>query len=134
VHAPGAPTRPFADRQWQSVGSSCLTFLGRREALRRNAAMFRTYLQKNTDLALWMAITKHRALFPIGLTRVLLKEPGLIRYIAQSWWFGWRQILFGQRSQLWKPAPTIAAHLEVNYMPPGFDWPAIFAAEAGTPR
>lgn len=129
IHRLPAPVRAFEGRQWQPVASSCLTFLGRRDALLAAAPLFRTYLKKNTDMSLWQAITRHQSLFPVGILRVLVKDPWLLRFVAQSWYFGWRQILFGQTWNLWKPTPTVATHMEKHYLPPGFNWPEILAGE-----
>lgn len=121
----GPPARP-----WRRTGSSCLTFMTTRETLRATAPIFRSYCEGNTDLALWLSITRHPALYPLGALKVALRQPGLLRFILQSWWHHPAQNARGKRWTLTAPAPTIAAHMERHYMPPGFDWDRVFSDAA----
>ena len=114
-------------RTWRRVGSSCLTFLTTREVLRKTAPIFKTYGDHNTDLGLWLSVTRHPALYPSGIVSIALNQPGLLRFLVQSWWHNFSQNASGKRWTLAVPAPTIAAHMERHFMPPGFDWDRVLA-------
>jgi len=115
--------------QWRMVASTCLTFMARRESVDECAAVFKTYL-KNSDLGLWLALTKMRVCNPWSWIRSL--DDGLFFSAshALAWRYAWRQILFGKRRTLWSPTPALATHMENDCLAPGVDWKKIFTARA----
>jgi len=130
IHEAYSKPRPAKDRVWRPAGSSCLTFMTGRETLRQTAPLFRSYCRGNTDLALWLSVTRHPTLFPPGALRVARRQPGLLRFLAQSWWFHPGQNARGKRWTLAAPVPTMAAHMERHYLPPGLAWDQIFSEAA----
>jgi hypothetical protein len=118
-----------ADCRWQTVVSTCLTFMARRQALVESAAVFKTYL-KNSDLAIWMALTKKRVCNPWSWIRSLVDGIYFTASHALAWRYAWRQILFGKRRMLWSPTPTLITHMESGGLAPGVDWEGIFGARA----
>lgn len=109
-------------RTWRTVASTCLTFMAWREGLVTSRSTFMTYARRNSDLGLWLALTKNRVINP--LHAVLSLQNGL--YFSAShalaWWHAWRQILFGRRRTLWVPTPSLATHLESTGIAPDVDW------------
>jgi hypothetical protein len=103
--------------------------MARREAVAECAAVFKTYL-KNSDLGLWMALTKTRVCNPWSWIRSLDDGLYFSASHALAWRYAWRQILFGKRRTLWAPTPSPATHMEVGGLAPGTDWERIFGERA----
>jgi len=103
--------------------------MGRREALVASAAVFKTY-NKNSDLGLWMALTKRRVCNPWSWVRSLGDGLFFSASHALAWRYAWRQILFGRRRTLWSPAPALITHMERSGLAPGVDWEKIFGDRA----
>ena len=108
--------------RWGTVASTCLTFMARRTALVETRAVFATYARRNSDLGLWLALTKNRAVNP---WRILRSAGDGLFFPAShvlAWRHAWRNLLFGPRRTLWAPVPSLATHLESNGVAPGVDW------------
>ena len=116
--------------RWRTVASTCLTFMARKSALVETSRVFQTFGHKNSDLGVWLALTKFRAVNPWSFIRSL--SDGL--FIACShllaWRHAWRQLLWGKRRSLWAPKPSLATHMELSGLAPGVDWEKIFGPEA----
>lgn len=112
--------------RWRTVASTCLTFMARRQALIETRAVFATYARKNSDLGLWLALTKIRATNPWCLVRSA--ADGLFFPASQvlAWQHAWRNLLFGPRRTLWAPRPSLATHLESADLAPSVDWAPFF--------
>ena len=125
------------DCRWRTVASTCLTFMARRPVLAESAAVFKAYPQ-NSDLGLWLALTKRRVGNPWSWVRSLGDGVYFSASHALAWRHAWRQILFGKRRTLWAPAPALITHMENSGLAPGVDWQGIFGARAralqGLPR
>jgi len=117
-------------RRWRTVASTCLTFMARRKVVAESATVFKTYV-KNTDLGIWMALTKKRVCNPWSWIRSLGDGLYFPASHALAWRYAWRQILFGKRRTLWAPAPALITHMENSGLAPGVDWEKIFAERAG---
>ncbi len=115
--------------RWREVTSSCLTFMSRRETLAESAAVFKTY-SKNSDLGLWLALTKRCICNPWSWVRGLGDGLYFTASYALAWRYAWRQILFGKRRTLWSPTPALITHMENSGLGPGVDWEKIFGARA----
>jgi len=118
--------RVFDDRHWRSAASTCLTFLTTRDTLQHTRTVFQTYSGGNGDASLWLSLTKSPALLPQPWLRFRRKDGWLARIVEKSWWYTWRQILFGPRYRLWTPVPGLATHLDANALSPAIDWSALF--------
>lgn len=112
--------------RWTTVASTCLTFMARRKALAGSATVFKTF-NRNSDLAIWMALTKLRVFNPWSWVRSVGDGLFFPASHALAWYFGWRQILFGKRRTLWSPTPTLITHMENSGLAPGVDWETLFA-------
>ncbi len=112
-------------RHWRTAASTCLTFLTKRQTLRKVETVFRSYERRNSDCSLWLSLTKHRVFNPWFLARQLMQAPLFCKIILNSWIYCWQQILFGRKWQLWIPVPGIATHLDSKALSPNVDWRAL---------
>ncbi len=115
--------------RWRMVTSTCLTFMARRNALAESSVVFKTY-NHNSDLAIWMALTKRRVCNPWSWIRSAKDGLFFTASHAMAWRFAWRQILFGRRRTLWSPSPALITHMENSGLAPGVDWENFFGARA----
>ena len=109
-------------RHWRTATSTCLTFLTKRQTLRKVERVFRSYERRNSDCSLWLSLTKRRVLNPVFFARQLMQTPLFSKIILKSWIYCWRQIFFGRKWQLWIPVPGIATHLDSKALSPNVDW------------
>jgi hypothetical protein len=117
-----APVR-MGSQAWRPVASTCLTFLTTRAVLRETAPVFRTFCTGNSDLGLWLALTKRNVLNPWKWLRATLAD-GL--FVGGSHWLAWRHaaryILGGKKRRLLAPAPSLATHMEITGLAPNINW------------
>jgi len=111
---------------WHTISSTCLTFMARKQALLETAEVFHTFRQKNSDLGIWLALTKVRAANPWSFIRSLGDGLFFAASHVLAWRHGWRQLLFGKRRTLWVATPSLATHMENSGLAPGVDWENIF--------
>lgn len=111
--------RVYKGRQWKTASSTCLTFLTTKETLIETQSTFRSYQQGNTDLGLWLSLTKSS----LDL-KVLIKSLNLytIKSLYKTLELTQDQIRNGKTWNLWFPIPTIATHLEKEFISPSIDW------------
>jgi hypothetical protein len=137
IHKYKSHIKFFGNRHWRTVAGSCLTFLTTRSILRSTRNVFKTYASRNTDGGIWLSLTKYQVFSPFAIAKHVRylndkKMRGkLIDVIGFAWLFCWRQIVFGKRRQVWVPLPSIATHMESNYLAPTFSWvkdPAVQAS------
>jgi hypothetical protein len=114
-----------AGLRWHTVASTCLTFMARRGVLADTAEVFATYGRKNSDLGLWLALTKSRVVNPWCWVRCLGDGLFFSASCMLAWRHCWRTILFGPRRTLWVPEPSLATHLESTGLAPGVDWDVV---------
>lgn len=119
-------TRTHGDRHWRTAGSTCLTFLTTKQVLRKTRRVFQTYALGNPDVCLWLSLTKQAVIDPATIRRCFQERIAMGGFLGLSWFYGWPQILAGQRRKLWIPNPSIATHMEKRFLAPGIDWSAHF--------
>ena len=102
----------------------------RQPALVETSGVFKTYCQGNSDLGLWMALTKLRVFNPWCCIRGFGDGKFIPGSQALAWWHAWRYLLFGKRRTLWAPIPTLATHMESRSAAPGVDWEQVFGVRA----
>jgi hypothetical protein len=117
------------DHHWRTAASTCLTFLTQKRTLAETGSAFRKYSPRVTDFALWLSLTKRRLFNPFSFLRYAAADPIYLRTIGKAWHYGWPQILFGRRYQLWVPIPAIATHLCAQRLSPTIDWPSLMRTE-----
>jgi hypothetical protein len=125
IHAGPKWVRSDGAHHWRTAASTCLTFLTRRETLAKYEPVFRSYVRGNNDCALWLTLTKHRVFNPVAAARYFVRGLFYWKVLTRAWVYGWRQILFGRKLQLWVPIPGIATHLDINALSPNIDWRAL---------
>ncbi len=123
--------RAAGTRHWRAAGSTCLTFLTRKQTLRACEPVFRSYTRGNFDCSLWLSLTKHRVRNPFAALRFFLSGDFAWKIFAKAWLYTGRQIMFGRRHSLWVPVPTIATHLDSAGLARGADWMAVFEQARG---
>jgi len=106
--------------------------MARRQALVETADVFKSYARRNSDLGLWMALTKYRVLNPWSFVHSLADGLFVSASYALAWRHTWRQILFGKRRLLVAPTPALATHMETSVLAPGVDWEKIWARGGST--
>lgn len=128
IHKYKSHIRFFGDRHWRTVAGTCLTFLTTKSTLSATRNVFKTYAGRNSDGGIWLSLTKYQVFNPFVIVKHLqhkndtkMREK-LIDMIGCAWQFCWRQIVFGGRWNLWVPIPSIATHMERNYIAPTFWW------------
>lgn len=117
---------------WRTAASTCLTFLTRKETLRRTKSVFTSYCRRNSDCSLWLSLTKRAVFDPFQFCRLCACDPHLAKTVAKAWLYNWPQIVFGKKMNLWAPIPAIATHLDRNAMAPGVDWLQLMESLAGS--
>jgi hypothetical protein len=122
----------YGGRHWRTAASTCLTFLTRRETLRKTEAIFRNYTRTSLDCSLWLSLTKDRVFNPFFFGSHMFRDFVFCKTILKSWVYFWRQILFGKKWMLWVPIPGIATHLNTQAMSPTIDWVKLMEQKAET--
>lgn len=130
IHRHPKWVRIYGGNHWRTAASTCLTFLTRRETLRREKAIFKSYCWRNHDCSLWLSLTKKSLFNPMQFARFAAREPHFAKIIAKAWFYGWPRILFGKQMKLWVPVPGIATHLDAHALSPGIDWGEVMEGEA----
>lgn len=125
IHDAPGWIRVSARHHWKTAASTCLTFLTEKKVLRRTQATFRSYCHRNYDFSLWLALTKQSIFNPFQTMRFLYRQPLFAKVIVKAWLYGWSQILFGERMNLWTPVPGIATHLDIQGLSPLLNWTAV---------
>lgn len=107
---------------WRNVVSTCLTFMTTKKNLQKTKDVFMLFSTKELfDASVWLALTK-KSIFSFMLmlfdeeAQKRIKE--VIRYV-------WRQYFFGRTYKLFVPVPTLATHMESDFLPPYYDWKKI---------
>jgi len=133
--------RQFGGKDWIACISTTHTFLATRAALvearRFMLGLFLDFPGQGNppDLGMWVALTKKRIFNPVKFTWWSVSHRWFwAGSIFLSWYFCWRQILFGRRYTLWSPHPCIATHMVSGLEAPGVEWQKEFQKQmAGVP-
>ncbi len=116
--------RPFADRYWRTASSTCLTFLTSHRNLVDTQFLFKTYSRGNRDCPVWLALTQKYELANLRVHCSSLYRFGIW---GQTFIWGYRALLFGRRYRLWVSMPTLATHMESQFLSPLIDWRGLFS-------
>lgn len=115
------------DRHWRTVGTTCLTFMTRRETLAKTKRVLSKYATGAADSVMWLGLTKDSTLNPVSLVRsmwwmLFRLFGGRVKFWRFLPIFAWRahgfRLLFGRRYKLWSPLPQIAEHLSSDTISP----------------
>jgi hypothetical protein len=111
----------FDGKHWRTAAGTCLTFLTTKTKLGKTQHVFQSYTNGNRDIPLWLSLTKHMLINPLVIFKYY-RNRQFFNNMYLAWQFCWRQILFGKRWNLWVPIPSIATHMESNFLAPTFTW------------
>jgi len=107
---------------WRTIHSACCTFLTSKELLKKTKEIFRIYMKGTILLTSWICLTKYKVYHPFKILRYYFHDKRQFRYYFTAWRYGWRQILFGVKWNLWCPIPSIATHMNKYLLAPSIDW------------
>ena len=113
------------NKHWKTSASTCLTFLTTKNVLQKTNRIFSTYAIGNYDASLWLSLTKYKVFNIVDITKYYSRNKFLFDLIKSAYFMSWKQIFFGKRWKLWSPIPSIATHMEVNYLAPAVNWEVI---------
>ena len=109
---------------WREVGTTCCTFMTKRQVLIDAGRLLASYGNGSCDVALWLGLTKDCVfrLFSIAIglcCYVFGKKKDWSRCVAISAWRYHHVRLFTTRKyRLWGPMPTLAVHLARSSISP----------------
>lgn len=112
-----AKVRTSPVRHWRSVGTTCLTFMARKDVLVRSADVMLSYSRCGEEGTMWLGLTKERVFdvpyLIVTLMKFLFRRPvpfGQIMPVC-AWKQQGLKLLTHPRFTLWSPMPTLAVHL-----------------------
>ena len=119
-------------KHWRTTNSTCLTFMARKQSLEEAKSTFMTFLSGSSDASLWVSLTKFHVFGIKSIIQYRQSDPWLYDILKKSWIYNWKEILFGRRFNVWVPIPSIATHMEKNFLAPNVDWISILNEKIGT--
>ena len=131
LHAGRWPARRHGSRTWTSRLSTTMTFMARKQALEDALPTLTSYGLGNSDLGMWMALTRRKAYRYLQVQRWKREQPFWAISAGRAWRFCRRQLLLGRRHVLWAPTPTIATHMVKGLEAAGVNWPEFYRAAGG---
>lgn len=106
---------------WRTENTTCMTFLTKKEILRKNKKIFLTYAKNNYDASLWLAITKIKAMNPIYYMKYSLQDLSWLKTYAKLW-LHTPYFIINPKFKLFTPVPSLSTHLESKFLSPNIDW------------
>ena len=112
----------MSSRNWNTVATTCMTFLTTKTSLRLTQSAFLKYNKSIFDTGVWLSITKIGILNPIHWLKLLITDRASLKtYIKTIIELNFK-IIFTPKIHLLTPKPTLAVHLESGFLPNGFNW------------
>jgi hypothetical protein len=109
-------------RHWRTAVCNTCTFLTSSDVLQQDWKTINTYSQHNSDMGMWMSLTRRFILSPSFLLRGWRGDRLMLRIWSRCWRLGWKSNLLGPSRMLWSPMPALATHLEGTFLAPGCNW------------
>lgn len=128
IHDYPAEIRICENLHWRTGVGTTWSFLTTKSTFIKTRKTFETFVNtRNHDISIWMALTKYNVCNPWRILKFLFrkypdKNMNFIKMIGRAWQRSWKQIMFGSTWKLWTPIPSIATHMEANYLAIGVDW------------
>lgn len=120
-------TLPFSDKiNWTTESATCLTFFTTKKTLRRTYPIFKTYMYRNFDISIWLAMTKKRVFNPTIYPKYLFNDFPMFKVLAKAWLYTPLRLPFGKQYSLYAPQPSLATHMESLFLAPNVDWYELF--------
>lgn len=127
IHRHTPEIRLYGGLKWRTGVATTCTLLTTKTILAQTKPYLNTYnVDKNYDVSIWMSLTKYNVLNPFRILKYLFTHMDFFKMIGRSWLHCWKQILFGKAYKLWNPTPSIATHMEKEFLGPNVDWETIF--------
>jgi len=112
---------------WRTVSTTTMTFMTTKQSVKKNYAVFKTYAKKNDDASLWMSLTKHKVKNPLSFFNYLIADNKNLKFFVKAWAHNNKQIIFGKKQNLWAPVPSLATHMDSEYLAPEINWDKKFS-------
>jgi hypothetical protein len=84
--------------------------------------IFSFFKRASVDADVWLSLTKFDIFNFFKILEFLHINPDYFGFYYRAWRVNWKQILFGKKWKLWCPIPSIATHLEKDFLAPGVNW------------
>ncbi len=114
------------NRHWRTASTTCMTFLTQKKYLNATYGAFATYLKKNYDNSIWLSLTKINAFNFSLFVKYLFTNLPFAKIYIKLLLFGTSRLLFGKKWNLWIPMPSIATHMDSQYLAPTKNWSGFF--------
>ncbi len=130
-----AQIRISAYGHWQSIRSTCLTFMTSPRVLNEAHSILERYSKGALDYPMWLGITKKDVLnikiiaYAVCMYVLRKKIRNRALYTLWAWKSLGRRILKTRRFGLWSPIPTLAVHLSNQSLPFSSQQFLFFASE-----
>ncbi len=130
IHDYSSKIKVTDKRHWRTVSTTCMTFLTQKKYLNQTKGAFKTYLRKNYDNSIWLSLTKKNA-FNIALfTKYLFTNLPFAKIFIKLILFGSFRLLFRKKWNLVTPMPSIATHMDSQFLAPTKNWSAYFEGQS----
>jgi hypothetical protein len=110
------------DHHWRTVRSTTMTFMTRKDILKKTEKIFRSYIKNNYDASLWLALTGRKLLDPISFIDYSINNKIMRNVYLKGWYFSLFEIIFNKKYNLFSPVPSLATHMDSQHLAPNIDW------------
>ncbi|NLO18300.1 MAG: glycosyltransferase family 2 protein [Ignavibacteria bacterium] len=114
------------NRYWRTVPATCMTFITRKETLKKAKRVLLTYTKKNYDASIWLVLTKKNICNIPLFSQSLFKDSLNLKILLKVWIYTPFYALFGKKFKLWSPMPTIGTHIDSSFLSPLVNWEEYF--------
>ncbi|HME56290.1 MAG TPA: glycosyltransferase family 2 protein [Candidatus Lokiarchaeia archaeon] len=130
LHDYPSHVRICGNLHWRTVASTTCTFMTKRTTLLKVKKILHLYTKhKLLDLGIFLCLTKKNLFKPVKVFNTIKSQRFRARMYINVWRYGFKQILFGKKYQLWEPIPSIATHLQKTRIAPVINWPELYEKE-----
>jgi len=112
----------FGNETWKTYASTTLTFMTTKKILNHTKNIFLTYTKKNYDVSIWFCLTKHLLNNPFNSLIYGFKNHRWFKIFIKSWLYTKKQILTGEKYNLFVLKKTLSTHMDSKCLAPDVDW------------
>ena len=119
----------FNNQRYVTVQHACLTFMTTKLKLIENKSIFLIYSNWfASDFVVWSCLTLGSTFFKYCKLIFSFKNINItnIKVYGSMLFFAWYRFLFNKKLKLYMPIPTVATHMESNFLSPCIDWNIYF--------
>jgi hypothetical protein len=114
---------------WRMANSTTLTFLTKKEVLKKTHRYFRTFAKKNWDCSIFWTLTKYHIFNPISffyfVSQAIKGNSFYLKIWLRCWYFTPLANFITPKYTLWSPITSAATHLQEGGIAPNIDWTPI---------